>query len=377
MSIDLLFPNITDANAAELERFGDILKKVWPMKAKHRDHLRYDIKDMSRSLTSERSERRLDYMTDAKFLSPYLCYFLPWNLYRMSRLFTGMELDIPDNGEIVDIGSGPLTAVIALWMSRPHLRERKLNFTCMDLSAKAMQAGLSLFKAMAGDDTKWRIKTAKASFTDQIKRKADLIIAANAFNELDWSGRTSRPQAEKLTRHLIKSTKESGRILIVETGVRLSGRIISEVRTQMLEQGFNPLAPCPHVGTCPMPATGKGAPWCHFNFSVKGAPKWLQMLSAEAELQKEGVSLNFLYLSRKGGKDWGAVRTISEPFDLHGGKAQYACSDRGLTLVDYGLRHRPLYPGQTIVPDWPDKPKVDVKSGALILTFKEQPAKKQ
>ena len=372
MSIDRLFPNITEDKEVELERFGDILKKVWPMKAKHRDHLKYDIRDMSRSLTSERTERRQDYMTDAKFLSPYLCYFLPWNLYRMSRLFTGMELDIPENGEIVDIGSGPLTSVIALWMSRPHLRDRKLNFTCMDLSAKSMQAGLKLFKAEAGDDTKWRIRTVKASFTDQIKRKADLIIAANAFNELDWSGRTTRPQAEMLTRHLTSSTKETGRILIIETGVRLSGRIIAEMRAQMLEQGFKPLAPCPHDKTCPMPATGKGTPWCHFNFSVKGAPKWLQMLSAEAQLEKNGVSLNFLYLSRKGGKDWGAVRTISEPFPLHGGKGQYACSDKGLTLVDYGLKHRPLFPGQIIVPDWPEKPKTDLKSNALILTYRNQ-----
>jgi len=370
MSIDRLFPNLTDENAAELERFGDILKKVWPLKAKHRDHLKYDIRDMSRGLTSERSERKLDYMGDAKFLSPYLCYFLPWNLYRMSRLFTGLELDIPDGAEIADLGSGPLTAVIALWMSRPHLRERKLNFTCMDRSPKSMQAGLKLFKAVAGEDTPWRVRTVKAAFTDSIRRKADLIIAANAFNELDWSGRVARPQAEKLTKHLINATKESGRILIIETGVRLTGRIIAEMRAQMLENKFKPIAPCPHVEECPMPATSQGSPWCHFNFSVKDAPKWLEMLSNEAHLEKEGVSLNFLYLSRKGGKDWGAVRTISEPFRLHGGKGQYACSHKGLTLVDYGEKMRPLFPGQTIVPDWPAKLKTDLKSKAVILPYK-------
>ena len=301
MSIDQLFPDISEDNAAELERFGAVLKKVWPLKAKHRAHLKYDIKDMSRHLTNERSERRTEYMSDAKFLSPYLTYFLPWNLYRMSRLFTGLELDIPDNSEIVDLGSGPLTAVIALWISRPHLRERKLNFTCMDRAPKSMQAGLKLFTAMAGKDSPWRIKTVKAGFTDRIHRKADLLLAANAFNELDWSGRTARPQAEKLARHLANATAETGRILLIETGVRLTGRIIAEMRSQLLETGFNPLAPCPHAGECPMPATGKGAPWCHFNFSVKGAPAWLQMLSGEAQLEKEGVSINFLYLSRKGG----------------------------------------------------------------------------
>ena len=101
------------------------------------------------------------------------------------------------------------------------------------------------------------------------------------------------------------------------------------------------------------------------------------MLSSEAELEKDGVSLNFLYLSRKGVKEYGAVRTISEPFPLHGGKAQYACSDKGLTLVDYGMKHRPLLPGQTIIPDWPEKPKVDLKSGALILTFTGEATRKK
>lgn len=377
MSIDLLFPNITEENAAELERFGDILKEVWPMKAKHRDHLKYDIKDMSRSLTSERADRRTEYMSEARFLSPYLTYFLPWNLYRMSRLFTGLELDIPDGADIVDLGSGPITAVIALWMSRPHLRERKLNFTCMDRAPKSMQAGLKLFTAMAGKGSPWRIKTVKASFTDRIMRKADLIIAANAFNELDWSGRTARPQAEKLARHLANSTKETGRILLIETGVRLSGRIIAEMRSQFLEAGFNPLAPCPHTGECPMPATGHGAPWCHFNFSVDGAPKWLQMLSGEADLEKEGVSINFLYLSRKGGKEFGAVRTISEPFRVHGGQGQYACSDKGLTMVDYSIAYRPLPPGALIIPQWPDTPRTDLKSSATILPYKGEPEKKK
>ena len=369
MSTDRLFPDITEDNAAELERFGDILKKVWPLKTKHRDHLKYDIRDMSRHLTNERSERRVDYMGDAKFLSPYLTYFLPWNLYRMSRLFSGLELDVPDGAEIADLGSGPITAVIALWMSRPHLRSRKLNFTCMDRAPKSLQAGLKLFKAMAGEDTPWRIKTVKAAFTDRINRKADLIIAANAFNELDWSGRTARPQAEKLTKHMINATKESGRILLIETGVRLTGRIIAEMRAQFIEQDFKPLAPCPHSGECSMPALGHGAPWCHFNFSVKKAPKWLQMLSGEANLEKDGVSMNFLYLSAKGSKEFGAIRTISEPFRLHGGQGQYACSDRGLTLVDYGGL-RPLFPGQTIVPEWPQKPKTDMKSQATIYPFK-------
>ena len=370
MSIDGLFPNLTEENIRLLDQFGELLKHAWPLKAKHRDQLKYDIRDMSRSLTNERSQRRKEYMTDDKFLSPYLYYFLPWNLYRMSRLFSGLELDIPENGEIADLGSGPLTAVLALWMSRPHLRSRKLNFTCIDLAPKSLNTGLKLFQAMAGKDSPWRIKTVKAGFTDRLRNKADLLLVANAFNELDWSGRTTRPQADKLASHLISSTKNTGRILLIETGVRLTGRIIAEMRTQFLEKDFKPIAPCPHYGECPMPAVGQGAQWCHFNFSTKGVPGWLEEISKDASLEKDNVTLNFLYLSRKGSPDWGAVRAVSETFNLRGNKGQYACSDRGLTLIDYAPGTKPLFPGQAFAPDWPDKPHTDIKSKALFLPYK-------
>ncbi|WP_272700546.1 small ribosomal subunit Rsm22 family protein [Desulfovibrio sp. Fe33] len=375
MSIDGLFPNLTEENAGQLARFEDILKLVWPLKGKHRDQLKYDIRDMSRSLTNERSTRRKEYMTDAKFLSPYLYYFLPWNLFRLSRLFSGLEMDIPENGHVADLGSGPLTTVLALWMARPHLRDRRLDFTCLDIAPKTMNTGVKLFQALAGKDSPWRIKTVKAGFLDHIREKADLIMAANAFNELDWSGRTTRPQAEKLAAHLVGATKETGRILIVETGVRLSGRIISEMRAQLLEKGYKPIAPCTHALDCPMPALGQGAPWCHFNFSTKGAPEWLNAISGEASLTKDNASLNFLYLSPGGAPERGMVRAISEPFKLHGGKGQYACSDRGLTLIDYPAGTRPLFPGQAFAPEWPANRKIDLKSKAFILPYKSRGGK--
>jgi len=164
-------------------------------------------------------------------------------------------------------------------------------------------------------------------------------------------------------------TSAAGRILLVETGVRLAGRLIAEMRAQFLEKGYKPISPCPHTEECPMPALGQG-PWCHFNFSTKGAPEWLERISRDAALEKDNVSLNFLYLSPGGASEWGAVRAISEPFKLHGGKGQYACSDKGLTLIEYAPGTRPLFPGQLIVPSWPPSPKTDLKSKALILPYK-------
>jgi len=370
MSIDRLFPDLTEDNREALERVNEALKTVWPLKGKHREQLKYDIRDMSRGLTSERGDRRPDYMGDARFLSPYLYYFLPWNLYRMSRLFTGLSFDVPDGARVADLGSGPLTAVIALWLSRPHLRERALDFTCVDRSPKAMQVGRELFNAVAGKDAPWRIHTVKGAFTEHLREKADLVLAANAFNELDWSGRVARPQAEKLAAHLAGCATETGRILVIETGVRLTGRIIAELRGALLAGGFKPIAPCPHAEPCPMPATGQGAPWCHFNLSVKGAPEWLQHLSREAKLEKAGVSLNFLYASRQGAKEWDGVRVISESFKVGEGRGQYACSQKGLTMVEFGPGGPGMEPGRLLVPEWPEAPRKDLKSGAVVLPWK-------
>jgi len=118
-----------------------------------------------------------------------------------------------------------------------------------------------------------------------------------------------------------------------------------------------------------MPATGKGAPWCHFNLSVNGAPDWLQGISREARLEKEGVSMSFLYLSPSGAKEWGGVRVISEPFKVGDGRGQYACSHKGLTLVEYGPKGPGIDPGRLLVPEWPVNPRTDRKSGAAVLPY--------
>ncbi len=37
--------------------------------------------------------------------------------------------------------------------------------------------------------------------------------------------------------------------------------------------------------------------------------------------------------------------------------------------MDYGGQ-RPLFPGQSIIPQWPAEPRKDLKSGALLLPYR-------
>ncbi|XPV75359.1 MAG: small ribosomal subunit Rsm22 family protein [Desulfovibrio sp.] len=362
----LFLPQVKSADAIFFQLVHK-LHKVLPLKNKFKAALPGDIKRLSKNLTESRSEISKDYMGAAATFSAYFFFFLPWNLYRMGRLFTGLKLELEDGAVIADVGSGPLTAPIAMWMSSPHLREKKLEFICLDISPRAMRDGMKLFESIAGKETPWRIHQVKGSVGTRLRKRADLVIAANVINELQWGGNTPMEyQAERMVNTLSSMVTPEGRILLVEPGVRRSGMILRALRSEFLDSGYVPLAPCTHCEECPMTAIDK-APWCHFNFGVGGAPQWLKDLSFKAGLHKRNVSMSFLYLTRaENFTPAGGVRSISENFPTKPGfSGQYGCCEKGLTLVQTSAREM-VRPGTLLQDPWPEKPEKD-RSGALIF----------
>ena len=369
MSAEKLFPPLSLESRKLLERFGAVLDEVTPLKGKHRLELRGNIRRLSETLTEKRENLGNDYMGDPSNTSAYLRYFLPWNLFRLSRLFGGLEIDVPEDGVVADFGAGPLTAMIALWIAKPELRARRLTFVCVDRTPKPMRDGLRLFEALTGEGGKnWRATLVKGGIGMRLREDADLVIAANTLNEMSWTGRdTDFETGARLALSLIKGLKDTGRLLLVETGLRRSARILSLLRGELLELGYQPMAPCTHGGECAMHGAGT-TPWCHFNFDALDAPAWLKKLTATANLTKQNASLSFLYAARGEAQHGVLVRAVSEIFPLppiHRG--QYGCSDRGLTLLRYGIGGPTLFPGQTIAANWPETPEIDRKSGAVIL----------
>ncbi|MGE4504746.1 MAG: small ribosomal subunit Rsm22 family protein [Desulfovibrionaceae bacterium] len=369
-----LFPE-PDAPARELlEALGRALNKAAPVPGRHKAELPYAIRDLSRMLTEARQDRPKDYMGDPRSFTAYLRYFLPWNVYRLTRLFIGLNLNVPDGATVVDLGAGPLTVLLALWISRPHLREKRLTFVCLDRTPRAMRTGLDVFRALAPQSS-WKVTLVKGGVTTRLRERADLLVAANTLNELDWrGGEAQHEQAEQTALSLRQRLAEGGRVLLVEPGVRDAARIVALLRGAFIELGFSPLSPCPHAGDCPMPGLASG-PWCHFRFQAASAPQWLHRLAGQARLPKDAASLSFVYLSSERRDDPPAedeapreyVRAISEPFPLPEGRGQYACSSRGLTLIGYKPYHRPLAPGESIQARWPGQDIVDEKSGALVM----------
>jgi hypothetical protein len=359
--MEQLFPPLTEEARRLMAGIPARADKTSPMPGRFRSALARNVGELSRLLTSGRGERRDSYLSEDPLLAAYLRYFLPWNVYRLARLLPALALPLEAGASatVTDLGSGPLTFPIALWISQPDLRALPLEIRCLDRSAPALRAGRLLFEAIAGGNSPWKIRTIHASLGDPIRfPRAGLVSAVNLFNELFWKlPRTDHAAlsafAEKQARLLSSLCLDTGSILVLEPGIPRCGEFLSFLRAILSGRGRLPLAPCCHSGPCPLPglspagsrSPGAEAKWCHFAFDTADAPPGLLRLSEAARIPKERSTLSFLlagpvanpaapvYTPEPPGSL--AVRIISDPFPLEGSRhfGRYGCSAKGLILA--------------------------------------------
>ena len=425
--LEILAPSTESLRA--LESLQAAIDESFPLQAKHRDSLRGDIRQLWEELTSDREYRSVDYLGTPPALSAYLRYFLPWNVFRLASILSNADFCLPDNAVIIDIGSGPLTLPIALWASRPELRDVPLTIYCMDRVERALEAGKAIFETFClraeGRLPPWRIELRKESFGGSLPERAHLLTSANVFNEFFWKDRAPLGERALATaRSLLGYLRADGSLFIMEPGDPRSGAFISALRAALLAEGAAPLGPCPHALSCPMPGifrhllppeetrVAKGDPnaapsrfvlppvampkkrdkfpWCHFGIDASKAPAWLEAVSAEAGLPKERAVLSYIWAARgasarpavgipdplrssererraKASKGI-LVRVVSEPFALPDGSAgQYACSSLGYTLVKRPRGEAPFESGALLEVTAAPLPRNDEKSGAIVL----------
>lgn len=312
-----------------LEEFGSIVQTVQPLSAKQLELLPRSIRELSHLLTDERSRRKGSYMNSAPLLSAYIRYFMWWNLYRLVSLFAATEqtaFDFLYDGSVcLDIGSGPLTVPLALFLARKELRGKKLIWYCMDSGSSALALGERLFYACcerlnAGTSAPcpWRIVRVKGQAGTAIKSTADLITCANVFNEAYWSSKMPlKAEAQKDVRLLLSyaglSDTDSGTyangkdnrtvpgkrccaVFVAEPGIPRSARFVGLLRDELIRKKMHIVSPCTHENECPMnkPSCSK---WCHFVLNTKTAPQALQRLSDKVLLPKDRASLSFVFAS--------------------------------------------------------------------------------
>ena len=363
--------------AKALDALPGIFDEVVPLNQKHRQELGHTIRSLWEDLTSEREHRAAEYLSAPAYYSAYVRYFLPWNIVRLSSIFTNLPLNLVDGAIIVDIGSGPLTVPMALYVARPDLRGMPLTIYCTDKTERILKVGQTIFESLcvriSGALPPWKIILSRQQFGSHLTEKADLLTAANVFNEFFWKGKTPLGMRALLTaKQLLGYLKPNGSIFLMEPGDPRSGSFISAIRAALSAFGAAPAAPCPHARACPMPGIFRsletpsgdppsGAetkpldsvvmpkrrekyPWCHFTIGAESAPGWMKALSDEAGLPKEKLVFSYLLSTISGEAKSKAqadavaplIRIVSEEFPLPGYKSgRYACSAEGYCLVRY------------------------------------------
>ncbi|MCR5253244.1 MAG: small ribosomal subunit Rsm22 family protein [Treponema sp.] len=341
-----------------IENFDKIIQSVRPLNSRQMQSLPDNIAALSHQLTDERGSRRLGYMNENVQLSAYVRYFTWWNLVRLTRLFSNLPAEVfpSEDCACLDLGSGPLTLVTALWISRPELRNKNLTWYCLDLSQSALTLGEELYMSVAAqlppsDEnalSHWKIIRVKGSFGTFIKEKCSFVTCANMFNELDQGAKMPPEfQSKKYFDQLSAYAAENAKFLLVEPGVPKAARTLSLLRERFIKAGFEVKAPCPHAFECPMNGfksyTGSKNKWCNFAFSTEDAPARLQKLSVAAKLPKERAVLSFISAVKAGSKNAEVntskdksllLRITSDSFRLPKNRTgYYACSRLGLTLV--------------------------------------------
>jgi hypothetical protein len=370
-----------------IEHFNDIIAGTRPLNSKQQEQLPTYIKILSHKLTDERGTRRIGYMNETTAVTAYIHYFQWWNLVRLIRLFSNLPADAftLSNGDYaLDIGSGPLTVPIALWLARPELRKVKLTWYCMDISQTVLAAGEELFLSIAArtslqNEDPWKIIRVKGALGTVIKQKAALVTCANVLNELTQTN-TMPPDflAKKYTQDLLSyvSPQKTATVLIIEPGFPRAARFVSLLRDALIRKNFMPKAPCTHTNLCPMDGK-RGGKWCNFAFPTEDVPPALQKLSTKAGLPKERAVLSFILSRRDEIQELPVkpinIRITSDAIylpELHR-SGYYACSPHGLLLVIDEKNYRPKNGDLMTISTLPDQENqiYDQKTGAIEIVI--------
>ena len=392
-----------------LNSFDEIIQGVRPLNSRQLQQLPEHIRNLSHQLTDDRASRRLGYMNDNIQLSSYVRYYTWWNLVRLTRLFANLPDSVFPAADCtcLDLGSGPLTVVTALWLARPELRKLKLTWYCLDVSANSLALGEDIYlsiaaKAKAADESNepWKIIRIKGPFGTPIKQKASFLTCANMLNELDQtSDMPPEFQTKKYYEQLERYCEKGAGVVLVEPGVPKAARTLSLLRTRYIKDGRNIAAPCPHASDCPMSGfkayTGSKNKWCNFAFTTEDAPRKLQKLSDMAKLPKERATLSFMAVSRGESSTpavvstpstgSGTATTVFTDIRITSDKLRlpnymcgyYGCSQYGLVLVTLPDENNTRLPKPPFRPcsgdlisvktKTPDSLPKDEKSGALIV----------
>lgn len=209
------------------------------------------INKVSENFTAKR-EQISDYLEDEKMVAAYTAFYLTTNYPKFAHVMKHLK-ELGDDFkdcEWVDIGCGPGTFLFAIKDFYGGALKQNLwgieTSPLMRKQAKKIQENLYPHS---------KIDIVQSTAEIPKKEKKRIALFSHSLNEMG-----NQKALDYLTR------LEADKVLFVEPGTKAFFHQYLELRTILIEQGFNCLYPCPSNGVCPMQGQDD---WCHQYLKVK------------------------------------------------------------------------------------------------------------
>ena len=233
------------------------------------------INEMSLNFTTRR-DQITKYISDEKFISAYVCFYLLTNIPKLKKSFEKMNFDLSQLNEFeyIDIGCGPGTFSFALLEQDP-----KLTIYGFEKSEKMIkQAHLLLSRFYPAAKVKLFSKISKIP----LKQKTRFGVFGHSANEMD----------ESYVLQLIDDLQLDN-ILFIEPGTKDFFHKSLTIREQLTKK-FTLNYPCLSQKPCPLTGIDD---WCHQYIEVTHE-KSLERLSQLVNKDRRRMPVILNYYTR-------------------------------------------------------------------------------
>src|SRR5947209_18871483 len=210
-------------------------------------------------------------------------------------------------GSILDLGSGPGTALHAAAQVFPEIEQAAL----LENDPALIALGKRLRSAVR--NVQWLQHDVRSGLT---AKAHDLVVISSALGELPQAA------AEKLVMQAWAAAQ--GFLVVIEPGTVRGFGYVHAARALLIGAGAHLLAPCPHPLQCPMAAAGD---WCHFAQRVERTSLHRQL--KDGALGYEDEKFSYVVGSREEFPTPGA-RIVRHPQKLSGHVKLLLCTAHGL-----------------------------------------------
>lgn len=236
----------------------------------------------------------------------YLCYYMPLNMLRFQYVVEQAHKALEGVDSFLEFGSG-------LGASSQVLSDiyKEARFFCVEKSELATK----LHRQLVNDNTEqyqWG-----SSYEYEVNFQCGVF--SYVLTELP-----------KVPKFLFKMES----LIIVEPSTKEDGRKLQRLRGQLIEKGYNILAPCTHMLPCPLLSHSK-TDWCHQKIEFS-PPGWFLQIEKHLPIKNQELSFSYLVATRKNiEKPEAVARVVGDPLISKGKQKQMLCRGEDREFISW------------------------------------------